>query len=199
MKKKDLLIIFVKNPERGKVKTRLAEAVGKDEALAIYRFLLQLTREATQPLDMDRQVWYSGFIPENDAWSRDGFEQRRQKGDDLGERMYGAFREAFEAGFQKVVIIGSDCAQMSPKLIMEAFERLGDRDVVIGPSEDGGYYLLGMSRLIPELFEGKTWSSERVYRQTLSDVGRLNLTLATLPVLNDIDTKEDWLEVKNRN
>ena len=197
---KSLLIIFVKNPELGKVKTRLAATVGNEVALAIYYQLLRKTREATGFVATDKVVYYSEYIDHDDLWENDRYAKARQQGDDLGERMSNAFTKAFEEGYEKVCIIGSDCMDISCSLIREAFQKLENADAVVGPSQDGGYYLLGMSRYIPELFENKAWSTDEVFISTLDDLNDLGLEHRELPVLNDVDTEKDlgdWATVMN--
>lgn len=198
---KSLLIIFAKNPELGKVKTRLAATVGNEIALAIYFQLLQKTREVAESLNQDKVVYYSNHLEEGDLWNEDTFRKAVQSDGDLGERMKSAFTDAFEQGYERVCIIGSDCMDISTEIIEEAFGKLHNRDAVIGASQDGGYYLLGMSKLIPELFDNKAWSTDEVFIATIEDFIRLNLDYAELPVLNDIDTEKDladWSSVMSR-
>jgi len=192
-KNRSRLIVFVKNPRKGEVKTRLAADVGEKKALTIYHQLLDHTRIAALSVDVNRQVWYADEIDTNDEWSNDDFSHKVQWGDDLGERMHNAFESAFEEGCQKVVIIGSDCPELTPIVLEQAFRTLDNSEVVIGPARDGGYYLLGMKRLIPELFEGKRWSTSTVLEDTLLDLKQLGITWQRLPELTDIDTAEDWL------
>lgn len=198
---KSLLIIFTKNPELGKVKTRLAATVGNEVALAIYFQLLQKTCEVAMGLNHDKVVYYSDHIEERDLWNKDSFSKAVQSEGDLGERMKNAFIDAFAQGYERVCIIGSDCMDISTEILNEAFEKLHNRDTVIGASQDGGYYLLGMSKMIPELFDNKAWSTDEVFITTLEDFIRLGLDHAELPILNDIDTEKDlgdWASVISR-
>lgn len=187
----NVLLIFVKNPEKGKVKTRLAKKIGDDKALVVYQRLLEITQKVTQSLDCDRQVWYSDFIDREDRWEKKEYEKRLQSGENLGIRMKMAFRQAFENGYKKAVIIGSDCAALTNQIIKQAFQVLDDSEVVIGPSKDGGYYLLGMSSFYPQLFENIKWSTPTVCAKTIAKVKRLDLSLQLMPKLNDIDTEQD--------
>lgn len=187
----EVLLIFVKNPVKGAVKTRLAKAIGEEKALSVYRKLLQLTKAATDPLDVSKQVWYSQSVDPDDLWAPDKYDKQLQQGDDLGLRMQTAFRKAFADGFERVVIIGSDCAEINAEIIREAFRRLDKCDVVVGPSADGGYYLLGMTEFYPDLFEQKKWSTPTVYKQTIQQLKGMEISHHALPVLNDIDTAED--------
>lgn len=191
---KEVLLIFVKNPRLGKVKTRLAETVGKEKALKIYQRLLDLTRDITSDLECDRQLWYSGFIDKDDQWEESLYEKKLQKGSGLGERMENGFREAFDKGYERVVIIGSDCAQLRKENIERAFAALEDHDIVIGPSKDGGYYLLGMRAPYPQLLDNKEWSTDSVYQETVAQLKELNLSFKRLALLNDIDTEQDMID-----
>jgi rSAM/selenodomain-associated transferase 1 len=188
---KKLLLIFVKNPQRGRVKTRLADAIGNEKALQVYRELLSITKSVTDRLDCAKQVWYSRFVDEEDQWPADEYEKKLQKGDDLGERMKYAFREGFGQGYNKVVIIGSDCAELEASFIQKAFDGLDEYDLVVGPSKDGGYYLLGMNSLLAELFDEKEWGTSTVLEQTLNQIKDKGFSFKLLPALNDIDTEED--------
>lgn len=186
-----LLLIFIKNPEKGKVKTRLAETIDDKKALEVYHRLLSITKRETVSLNSDRQVWYSRYVDKDDIWENGEYEKRLQKGRNLGERMREAFRQAFVDGYEKAVIIGSDCAELTREIIQRAFSKLEDSDVVIGPSEDGGYYLLGMKSFHPELFADIEWSTSSVFTQTVKRAENLGLSLHVLLMLNDIDTEED--------
>lgn len=186
-----LLLIFVKNPVKGAVKTRLAKAIGEEKALSVYRRLLKLAKSATDPLDVSKQVWYSQFIDLDDMWSMQEYDKQLQQGRDLGLRMQTAFRKAFASGFEKVVIIGSDCPELSTPILQQAFQLLEEHEVVVGPSQDGGYYLLGMTEFYPALFEQKKWSTPAVYEQTIQQLKGMNVSYRLLPLLNDIDTKAD--------
>ena len=186
-----LLMIFIKNPVEGEVKTRLGASIGSTNALQVYKKLLSRTRETAIQAQCDRYLWYSSMIDRRDMWNSEQFEKRLQHGSDLGERMLAAFRTAFEEGYEKVVIIGSDCADLSPDHIEAAFQGLQTSDAVIGPSEDGGYYLLGLKEFRPEIFSEIEWSTPDVLESTIHHFDRLGLSYSTLDVLNDIDTIED--------
>lgn len=191
MSQNNLLLIFIKNPVRGTVKTRLAQTVGDEKAYRIYLKLLHHTMEEAKKVDVPKQVWYSVSIDKDDKLSEQHFQKQVQRGGDLGDRMSYAFELGFRNGARKVVIIGSDCPDISPEIIEKAYEELTDNDLVIGPSEDGGYYLLGMNTFVPELFTGIDWSTESVLQQTYETVKKLSMSIFFLPTLNDIDTKED--------
>lgn len=191
------LIIFVKNPEKGKVKTRLAKDIGDEKAVDIYKKLLQHTHHITNQLSVEKYVYYGGYIDWNDMWDLDVYNKRIQVEEDLGGRMIHAFSELYEREHDKVIIIGSDCNELSTKILQSAFNSLDDNDVVLGPTYDGGYYLIGMKKLHADLFTGKNWSTESVFEQTIKSIDENDLSYSVLPKLNDVDHKEDvpenWL------
>lgn len=186
---KKALIIFTRNPELGKCKTRLAKTIGAANALAVYKFLLQHTASIAKGVNADLYVFYSKHIKKDDLWDTDTFRKKIQKGDDLGQRMQNAFIELLEMGYQKVAIIGSDLLDLDAEVVNLAFSKLNFNDVVIGPAMDGGYYLLGMKNFYPKLFQNKNWGSETVLSSTLKDLQ--NSSVHLLKELNDIDTFED--------
>ena len=187
----EVLLIFVKNPVKGRVKTRLAQTIGETKALSVYRQLIEITKRVTSHFPVDKQVWYSDAIVEADLWDDERFTKFKQKGEDLGIRMRAAFKQAFEQSYKKVVIIGSDCPDLNESHLEEAFMALDTHDVVIGPAEDGGYYLLGMTHFIPTLFEGITWSEATVFEQTIHKLRSRSKTWHVLSALNDIDDIND--------
>lgn len=188
---KELLIIFAKVPEPGKVKTRLAADIGDEKALEIYHALLKHTREITRSLPQDKVVSYTPHILPDDAWESDRFQKVLQPEGDLGARMLHAFEQGFAQGYSRICIIGTDCYDLTTDHLKQAFHALNDHQIVLGPSQDGGYYLLGMHQLYPELFASKAWSTESVADETRADVHRLQLSFQELPILNDIDTIHD--------
>lgn len=185
----NLIIVFVRTPELGKVKTRLAKTIGDQAALTIYKLLLKHTATVLHELSFDKVVYYSEKIENNDFWEASLFEKKLQKGADLGERMQQAFETAFDRGYKKVLIIGSDLFELTSTLIISALEALETYDISIGPSLDGGYYLLGMKELHPAVFKNKKWGANSVLKNTLQDLKQQNVKL--LEALNDIDTFED--------
>jgi len=187
--KENLLLIFTRNPELGKCKTRLAATIGDKPALAIYTFLLRHTQTITTPLSATKTVYYSESIWENDIWDPTIYKKRLQEGEDLGQRMSNAFRDGFAQGNKKIVIIGSDMYDLSTDNLAHAFASLDKDDFVVGPAIDGGYYLLGMTRYTPSLFENKAWGSSSVLKDTLDDIKGERICL--LPPKNDIDYYED--------
>ena len=186
---KNALVIFTRNPELGKCKTRLAKVVGDKSALKIYKYLLQHTANVSKEVDADRFVFYSESIQDNDIWDDSFFNKKLQYGNDLGERMQNAFQQLFDSNYKNVIIIGSDLLDLNSAIINKTFSLINEYDAVIGPAKDGGYYLLGLKAANPKLFKNKEWGTETVRRDTLNDLK--NSTVFTLDELNDIDTFED--------
>ncbi|NCT16003.1 MAG: glycosyltransferase [Flavobacteriales bacterium CG18_big_fil_WC_8_21_14_2_50_32_9] len=190
MESKNLLIVFVKNIRLGKVKTRLAQTIGDENAFLIYKELVKITENATQQLqDCSIQIYFSDVIIET-KWK--GYEKFIQKGNDLGEKMQHAFEQGFNSGYEKILLIGSDLPDISASIIKLAFDELANNDIVFGPAEDGGYYLVGMNKLHPAIFQNKPWSNEELLSLTLKELSDYKLQL--LPFLNDIDVYEDLIK-----
>jgi len=183
------LIIFVRNPVLGKVKTRIAATIGDENALAVYKHLLHHTKNITAGVQVTRFVFFADEIATNDLWN--GYEKCLQSGSNLGERMSNAFECLFEKGFTKIIIIGSDCFELDEKIISGAFLKLNEYETVIGPATDGGYYLLGIQSPFKNLFENITWSSNSVFDETIKQIEQRNLSLFLLPSLNDVDEAKD--------
>ncbi|CAM3464201.1 TIGR04282 family arsenosugar biosynthesis glycosyltransferase [Zobellia roscoffensis] len=191
---KNLLLIFTRNPQLGKCKTRLAATVGNEVALDIYKFLLNHTVEITKNLSAAKQVWYSEEIWADDIWNPSIFDKRLQQGNDLGIRMAKAFQDGFASGYERIIVIGSDMFDLDQDDLQNAFSELKKNDFVIGPAEDGGYYLLGMNRFKPELFVQKNWGNETVLADTLNDLK--NEKYHILEERNDVDIYEDIKDVE---
>lgn len=191
---KNLIIVFTRNPELGKVKTRLAKTIGDTSALNIYKYLLEHTEKTIRHLEADKAIYYSVKIRNSDIWNPSIYQKHEQEGEDLGIRMYNAFKNGFKNNYEKIVIVGSDLFDLHPTHITSAFEALNTNDFVIGPAEDGGYYLLGMNSLVDTVFKNKAWGTETVRQDTLNDLK--NESVFLLHQLNDIDTYED---IKNNN
>ena len=185
------LIIFIKNPVLGKVKTRLAATIGDVKAFEVYKYLLNHTQKIALLIDADKFLFYADFLNREDEWPHDRFIKHQQKGNDLGERMYNAFENTFLNKYKKVIIIGSDCIDLSASVIEDAYMLLDDRDVVIGPAKDGGYYLLGMKNPHQCLFRNISWSTSEVLKQTVSICRSQQFNYSLLPTLTDIDDEND--------
>ena len=184
-----LLMVFVRNPQLGAVKTRLAATVGDELALEIYMELMRYTAEVTQKVLVDKKVLYSKKIEENDVWGKMNFSKELQTKGNLGHRMENAFTTAFEQGYKKVLIVGSDLYKLKASHIEKALQQLDEKEVVIGPAQDGGYYLLGLKKNILELFCNKSWGTSNLLKETLNDLKTKSIAL--MEPLNDIDDFED--------
>lgn len=188
------IIVFVKNVVLGKVKTRLAKTIGEEEALKVYMRLLDITKKEMLQTSADKEVWYAWNVEEDDIWDKNVFNKRVQIAGDLGGKMKDAFKTSFEEGTEKVIVIGSDCPTLTSAIIEEAFKKLDESDIVVGPSKDGGYYLIGMNAFHPEVLSDIAWSTEKVMEQTVEKAKEFDLSLGTLEPLNDIDNQTDWNE-----
>jgi uncharacterized protein len=186
------LIIFIKNPQLGKVKTRIDQELGDDVALMIYNDLLKITQNTASQANCRRILFYSDFIDESDDWDNTLYDKQLQKGEDLGERMKNAFDYAFQdPKTQHAVIIGSDCPHLATWHIEKAFIGLDTHDFSLGPAQDGGYYLLGMKELQEEIFDNKQWSTHSVLADTHNQMRTLRKSCYLLPSLADVDTIEN--------
>jgi rSAM/selenodomain-associated transferase 1 len=190
MKSKNLLIVFVKNIILGKVKTRLAKTIGDEGAFQIYSELVGITERETQKTAVDRHIYFSDVIITS-KWEAD--QKFVQEGADLGIRMKNAFLNGFAQGYQNIIVIGSDLPDISNEVIEAGFEQLDSKDVVFGPADDGGYYLLGMSHMTASIFDNKPWSQSTLLDVTLQELSEQKKSVALLPILNDIDTFEDLI------
>lgn len=188
-KNNTLILVFTRNPELGKVKTRLAKGIGKEGALEVYIKLLEHTEKVLNKIDSDKCVSYSIRVRHNDLWDDAIYQKKAQFGANLGERMENAFIDAFKNNYEKVIIIGSDLYDLKPVHVENAIEALNNNDVVIGPAKDGGYYLLGMKMLYQSVFKNKEWGTNTVLQDTLNDLK--NVKVNRLETLNDIDYAED--------
>ena len=184
------LLIFAKKPELGKVKTRLAADIGDKKALGIYQQLLTYTFNVANKIETHIIACFTEEDkPTLDRLPHDSFYKQEQG--DLGHKMHKAFEYSFSKGFDKTVIIGTDCPDLTHEILEEAYRKLDAHDVVIGPAKDGGYYLIAMKTSKPYLFQNKEWSTEKVLIQTIQSIKENSLTFYLLQELNDIDTVED--------
>ena len=191
---KEAIIIFLKYPELGRSKTRLAATVGDENALKVYKELLEHTHLISKELNYDKYLFYDKVTANKMPWGDDIYHTAYQVQSDLGGRMQNAFSQLFDSGYERIIIIGSDCYELTPKIIEEAFEKLKYKEVVIGPAKDGGYYLLGLTQLIPQLFTDVKWSTEEVFSSTTKILDSLNIDYGTTAVLSDIDVYDDLPE-----
>ncbi len=188
---KELLIVFVKQPVAGKVKSRLAKTIGDEKALSVYKKLIAKTMQTVRGLYMDKRICYSEKILDNDLFDNNLFQKAVQQGDDLGQKMYHAIDTAINQGYNKVCLIGTDIYELTDEILMQAFISLDHCEIVLGQATDGGYYLIGMKRSFKELFEDIEWGTNQVWQQTIKKIKQKRLTYIKLPELNDIDVIED--------
>ncbi|WP_296383313.1 TIGR04282 family arsenosugar biosynthesis glycosyltransferase [Winogradskyella sp.] len=185
-----LVIVFVKNIKLGTVKTRLAKTIGDIGAFEVYSELVKITENATKQLEIDKRIYFSTAVVDT-KWQNDF--KTVQNGIDLGERMLNAFKDGFKAGYKKIVLIGSDLPDLNATHITNGIKALNDSDVVFGPAEDGGYYLVGLSKPNTSIFTNKPWSQPNLLNKTLQELQKLQVSVSTLEPLNDIDTYEDLI------
>lgn len=190
--KTNALIIFVRNSELGKVKTRLAKKIGDENALQVYFDLLKHTREQTLTLECDKYVFYDSEVVFNDIWENTIYQKELQSEGNLGIKMQNAFELLFNKGYQNCIIIGSDLFDLKTTIIENAFQKLNTNDVVIGPAKDGGYYLLGLKKMNVTLFQNKKWGTNTVLKDSL--INLIDDKLFLLEILNDIDTYDDLMK-----
>lgn len=187
------LVVFLKAPRVGKVKTRLAETLGADAACAAY---VKLVETLCANLASLRAVELC-FTPAEAAteiqpWLREGWSRFPQSTGDLGQRLHAAFTAHFRTDAERVVIIGSDCPAVTTTDIEDAWLALEAHDVVLGPALDGGYWLIGLRTPQPELFRMMPWSTDGVFSETMRRAREAGLRVATLRELADVDTAADW-------
>ncbi|MDG1040232.1 MAG: TIGR04282 family arsenosugar biosynthesis glycosyltransferase [Polaribacter sp.] len=187
---KNLVIIFVKNIILGQVKTRLAKTIGDIDAYNIYSNLVTTTEKATLKLAIERHIYFSNEIMPS-FWKHD--KKFVQKGADLGSRMQQAFQNGFDEGYENIVLIGSDLPTISKEIVESGISKLKNNDIVFGPAEDGGYYLVGMSKMHPSIFKDKPWSTSNLLTLTLQELKAKNHSVTLIETLNDIDTFEDLI------
>jgi rSAM/selenodomain-associated transferase 1 len=193
MLKSNALVIFVKNARLGHVKTRLASSLGEDKALAIYLALCERVRNVCLGFSGKCYVYYSEYIPsEPDLWEDDFFIKRKQDPViDLGLRMKAACNELLPV-HSSVILIGTDIPHLTTNILEESILLLKNTDVVLGPSDDGGYYLIGMKKTNDYLFQNMTWSIDTVLSESIQRINMNKMTYNLLKTLSDIDTADDW-------
>tara|TARA_R110002049_G_scaffold127617_1_gene284431 strand:- start:2984 stop:3613 length:630 start_codon:yes stop_codon:yes gene_type:complete len=185
---KELIIVFVKNIKLGKVKTRLAKTIGNQGAFEVYSELVKITELATKNIATDKHIYFSDAIIDS-KWK--GGYKTVQQGDNLGERMKNAFIDGFKDGYKRIVLIGSDLPDIKSGHLENGLKALETNDVVFGPAEDGGYYLIGLTKMHDFIFENKPWSKSNLLDQTLTELKQYTINFELLETLNDIDTFED--------
>lgn len=190
------IIVFAKNPEWGKVKTRLAATIGNNKALEAYKLLVKHTESVIESTNIPVAVYFTTYIDEQESFCFANGKKHIQIAGDLGAKMKQAFEEQFNAGHNKVVIVGTDCYELRKEHLLQAFKALDTNDVVIGPANDGGYYLLGMSSYNPALFDNITWSTETVLEETIAIINKQNKQYALLETLVDVDNEDELGDLK---
>ena len=196
-----ILVLFARTPRAGAVKTRLAAAMGEEAALALHKaFLLDTihTMHRAAHEGVVRTVWFSEAWEPDDETVRalDGIVTGVQPPGELGERMQACLLDLLTTGYRRVVILGADSPTLPVKIIVRAVEALADRDVVLGPADDGGYYLLGARTVIPEMFRGIEWGGPQVYADSVRVLKLLGAAPVELPPWHDVDTPEDLARLR---
>ena len=197
---KDSIIIFAKEPKRGRVKTRLQEYLGKKLCVNIYKAFLRDTLDLVTKNSCEYKILAYDSYGESPRYLKEiapRYTFYKQKGNGLGERMYNTFRFAKATGASKMVIIGSDSPTLPASSIKKAFGLLDSADLVLGPSLDGGYYLIGLKSSCAGLFKGITWSSPTVFKDTMKNARRLKKKVALLDKRYDIDDIRDLFRLKD--
>lgn len=201
------LIVFTRYPEAGTTKTRLIPALGAEGAATLQRQMTEYTLSQVNALQRDRPMeidirFAGGDRARMQSWLGGGYTYQPQGTGDLGTRMAQALSDGFAAGSDRLLVIGTDCPGLDALTLNQAFEQLNTADLVVGPATDGGYYLIGLRRPVPELFVGIDWSTERVLSQTLAIAQSLHLSVALLTSLGDVDRPDDlplWEAVQQRH
>lgn len=203
--KKECILLFVKYPHCGLVKTRLAEKTNPRFAAELYKNFVADTLEILKNLSQDLRIFFEPPADEENFknWLGPSYNYASQRGDDLGQKMKNAFQHVFAEGFLKALVIGSDTPDLPKEYIDLAFKAMESHDAVIGPADDGGYYLLGFSKesFLPEVFEDITWGSSDVCDQTVNIMERHSQKVFLLPQWFDVDTLEDlkMFVLRNKN
>lgn len=203
MPEKRIILLFVKGPVRGLVKSRLAAGLGQDSALELYRNFVLDTLETVRKTGCEFRIFFHPARTRHTVTALLGPEYQyiAQEGTDLGQRMEHAFRRAFSDGWRRAVLVGSDIPDLTADVILEAFESLKANDVVVGPAEDGGYYLIGFndSTFAPRIFSGIEWSTDRVFPETIERLKSRPVRIHFAPRWRDVDTMDDLRALYARN
>lgn len=200
---RNYLLLFVRSPEAEGVKSRLAATIGDERARQLYRRFVPDLLDSLREKDYRLRLFFSppGHHDAVREWLGDGLSYEPQTGEDLGERMKNAFIRSFADDAERAILIGSDIPDMPAAFIDQGFALLDTNDCVIGPSLDGGYYLIGFKSdtFAREAFTGISWSTDSVQKTTLDILGKRGLGIAFLPGWRDIDTYEDLIALRERN
>jgi len=197
------VIIFMRAPFQDSVKTRLAKTIGQQKASQFYHLCVDtiISQINELPPNIEKHIFFAEPVEEAaiDYLKDLGFNIEVQTGETLGIRLRNAFYKVFQSGTSKAVIVASDVPDLTAGIVEEAISRLDSNDVVIGPSHDGGYYLIGLRKINESLFKRISWGTGQVCRQTLDAADKEELTVRQLPILIDIDTAVDlrrWTEIE---
>ncbi|WP_107037560.1 TIGR04282 family arsenosugar biosynthesis glycosyltransferase [Brumimicrobium mesophilum] len=193
MNSNNALIIMTKNPELGKCKTRLAKTLGDEKALEIYIQLIDYTAEISKEIKADKFIYSTDILTDKGRWESSNTFFSIQSQGDLGDRMNNAIQNVLGLGYEKVIVLGSDCAEINADDISNAFEQLSNEDFILGPALDGGYYLIGMKKVSPTLFKEMNWSTETVLEDTITRINDKNSSYSLLESKSDIDFEEDLM------
>ncbi|TFH41831.1 MAG: glycosyltransferase [ANME-2 cluster archaeon] len=188
------LIIFQKNFFLGKVKTRLAKTIGDVKALEVFKKLVEKTYDQIPTDLLDVHIYFGSAIEKINHPLHERASFHIQTEDDLGARMVSAFESTFKLGYEKVLIIGTDCPFIIADIYQKAIEILDDKDYVIGPANDGVYYLLGAKDSPKDIMKNIAWSTDTVLKSTLQSIEKEGKSYCLLEALTDIDDAEDFKE-----
>jgi len=194
------VLLFLKAPRAGFVKTRLAADLGDDIACEIFKSLASQTL-ANIPSDWPVRIFFtpSDALSEMTAWLGDANTFLPQTEGDLGQRLEVATRETFANGAASVILLGGDCPSITKDHLNEAAQHLANKQAVIGPAADGGYWLLGLPKDAPEVFQNITWSSDSVFSATLNILATLDLAPHQLETLEDVDDIDAWTRAQTKH
>ncbi|MGB3570946.1 MAG: TIGR04282 family arsenosugar biosynthesis glycosyltransferase [Phormidesmis sp.] len=203
MSPSSLLILFLRYPMPGSTKTRLIPALGAQGAASLQRQMAEYLLSQVLSPNWQLQICFTGSCLDSvQNWLGERFSYKAQVRGELGRRLQDAFQQEFESGYERVVVIGADCPDVNLRHIEQAFQRLRSHDLVLGPAQDGGYYLIGLRYPHTAIFDDIDWGTSLVFQQTCTKAWRLGLSMAELEILSDVDRPEDlvvWEKVKRTN
>lgn len=195
MTKHNAVITFIKSPDKGRVKTRLAKGVGEKTALELYQCFVMDVLDMVRSAPWTLRIYY---YPEKRcsrirSWLGNNWDLFPQTGTTLGDKMKNALADTFAAGYERAVLIGSDLPDLPPDILDTAFKALNNKDAVLGPSPDGGYYLIGFTAkgFVPRIFNDIPWGTNRVFELTMNNFAAHGVVPFCLAAWRDIDTQDD--------
>ncbi len=193
------LIILAKHPECGDVKTRLKPELNSSQIAELYGSMIKDTFDLVKKYEFIKIfffIWPAEYINRFKKYHAERIITQAQEGSNLGQRMFNSINDIFKKGFHQIAVISVDSPNLPDHIIPAAFQLLDENDIVLGPADDGGYYLIALKRVQPSLFEDIEWSSEKVFRQTVIKAVKLGCDVGLLPEWYDIDTYENLLKLK---